>query len=122
MVVLNIALFQLVRLAVGESAVANSGLAFGISLPALAILVVSSLFLVVMLLWFFLHHRRTVVWAVALGLIVGGGASNLFERLIGGSVADYIQFGGISQFNLADIAIIMGIVMALYELVRYEQT
>lgn len=43
----------------------------------------------------------------ALGLVVGGGVSNLAERLVFGRTTDFLPlFGG--SFNLADVAIIVG--------------
>ena len=51
---------------------------------------------------------------VGVGLILGGGLSNLLERLRQGKVYDYVQFpkapGRIKQyiFNLADFAILLG--------------
>ena len=51
---------------------------------------------------------------VGVGLILGGGLSNLLERLRQGKVYDYVQFpkapGRLKQyiFNLADFAILLG--------------
>jgi signal peptidase II len=55
-------------------------------------------------------HQRTVI---AISLIVGGGISNLIDRLIrDGSVIDFmvIKMGPLESgiFNVADIAIILG--------------
>ncbi len=120
--ILTAVCLQGVRLALGDLVVYNSGITFGLSLPANVILVASTLFLIVMLVWFFVHRPRTAMWAAALGLIVGGGASNLLERFIRGEVADYIQLGGLSHFNLADAAIVIGIALALFELTRHGKT
>ena len=120
--VLTVVLLQVIRLALGDLVMYNSGIAFGLDLPANVILVASTLFLVVMLIWFFVHRPCTAMWATAFGLIVGGGASNLLERFLGGEVADYIQLGSLSHFNLADMAIVIGIVLALFELTRYGKT
>ena len=61
-----------------------------------------------------------VLWAkrkehpVSTGLVIGGGLSNLLERLRQGKVYDYVQFpkapGRWSRYvyNLADFAIILG--------------
>ncbi len=117
-----VALFQIVRLVVGREVSYNAGIAFGLKLPATAILILSILFVLAIAAWFFTHRPRTFLWAVALGLIVGGGASNLLERVwFGGSVADYIAFGKLGSFNLADIAIVVGIGLALYKLLKDEQ-
>jgi signal peptidase II len=59
---------------------------------------------------------RTLV--IALSLILGGGGSNLFDRLShGGRVVDFVILGagGIRTgiFNLADVAIILGAALML---------
>lgn len=117
-----VALFQIARLVVDQQANYNAGIALGLKLPAVVILILSTLFVLAMVVWFFTHRPRTVLWTVALGLIVGGGVSNLLERVwFQGSVADYIAFGRLGSFNLADVAIVIGIGLALYKLLRDEQ-
>lgn len=57
------------------------------------------------------QYRRSRLGA---GLLLGGGISNLLERLRGGRVYDYVQFpkapGKLKNFvfNLADFAILLG--------------
>jgi len=61
--------------------------------------------------------------AVALGLIIGGAVGNAIDRLTYGAVADYLLFhvdlaGGRFNwyvFNLADVAIVAGVIGLLYE-------
>jgi signal peptidase II len=43
-----------------------------------------------------------------LGLIVGGALGNLIDRIIYGSVVDFISVGWFPVFNLADSAIVCG--------------
>lgn len=47
------------------------------------------------------------------GLVVGGGVANLANRLVDGSVVDVFDLGWWPVFNLADIAIISGVVLLL---------
>ena len=62
--------------------------------------------------WMWTSERRLT--AVALGLIVGGGLSNVADRLVHGAVADNIllHYGGYHWyiFNLADVWIGAGVV------------
>lgn len=57
--------------------------------------------------------------ALALGLVIGGAAGNLLDRLIHGAVADFflLHAWGYSWyvFNLADAAIVAGVALLLYE-------
>jgi signal peptidase II len=49
----------------------------------------------------------------ALGAALGGASSNLFDRLWRGGVVDFIDLGFWPVFNLADVAIVAGVVVAL---------
>jgi signal peptidase II len=61
--------------------------------------------------------------AVALGLIIGGAIGNALDRLIHGAVMDFVLFHITTAswtfnwyvFNLADVAIVAGVVGLLYE-------
>jgi signal peptidase II len=56
---------------------------------------------------------------VALGLIIGGALGNAYDRFAYGAVADFFHFhvGSFSWyvFNLADVAIVAGVGLLLYE-------
>ena len=84
----------------------NEGAAFGLGIRFEA---VAASFAALGALW--TQRKRS---PVGVGLMMGGGLSNLLERLRQGKVYDYIQFpkapGRIKQyiFNLADFAILLG--------------
>lgn len=88
-------------------AMRNGGAAFGLPIRKEALPAVSAAALG--MLW--TQRRRN---PVGVGLALGGGVSNLLERLRWGSVYDYLQFphapGRLKQyvFNLADLAILLG--------------
>jgi signal peptidase II len=77
----------------------------------------------VMLLWVWLARASSRLTAVALGLIIGGAIGNAIDRFAYGAVADFVLFhvawGTFSfkwyVFNLADVAIVAGVVGLLYE-------
>lgn len=50
----------------------------------------------------------------ALGLALGGAGSNLLDRLRRGGVVDFIDFGFWPVFNLADVAIFMGVLIGVF--------
>jgi signal peptidase II len=50
--------------------------------------------------------------AAGLGLLVGGAASNLADRLVRGGVVDFIALGRWPAFNLADAAMVAGALLA----------
>lgn len=85
----------------------NEGAAFGLPIPEPVLSAVSGAVLGV--LW----HRRKQT-PIGAGLVLGGGLSNLLERLRHGRVYDYIHFPKAPRplrrfvFNLADFAILAG--------------
>ena len=77
----------------------------------------------VALLWAWLTRAQSRLTAAALGLIVGGALGNALDRLHWPGVMDFVLFhietAGFSfrwyVFNLADVAIVAGVVGLLYE-------
>ena len=62
--------------------------------------------------------------AVSLGLVMGGAAGNAIDRVALGGVADFFSLHAFGfywyVFNLADVAIVAGVVGLLYDFVRTE--
>jgi signal peptidase II len=77
----------------------------------------------VALLWVWLARARARLSALSLGLIIGGAVGNAIDRLGYGWVADFVFFhiSGADWhfnwyvFNLADVAIVAGVIGLLYE-------
>jgi len=70
------------------------------------------------LLWYIFKEKRLNRWqTVALALIVGGGLSNIVDRLMYGHVVDmlHLKVGSLQTgiFNVADMAIMAGMFMML---------
>jgi signal peptidase II len=87
-----------------------------------AILVgVKAVAVVVMAVW--MARSQTWVATASLGLIIGGAIGNAIDRLVYGAVVDYalfhVQLGERTfnwyVFNLADVAIVAGVVGLLYD-------
>jgi signal peptidase II len=85
--------------------------------------------LAVVLLWLWLARSRNLLTALSLGLIIGGAVGNAIDRLTYGWVADFVFFHISSGnwhfnwyvFNLADVAIVAGVIGLLYESFRGER-
>jgi signal peptidase II len=79
--------------------------------------------LAVVLLSIWLSRTGTRLTALALGLIIGGAVGNAIDRLAYGAVADFVLFHITTAssrfdwyvFNLADAAIVAGVIGLLYE-------
>jgi signal peptidase II len=98
----------------------NSGGAFGIlqGLPGfflVATIVIAGLILV----W--ARHVADARHLVPLGMVLGGGLGNLVDRLMrdpGGRVVDFIDLHVWPVFNLADSAIVIGVLVLLIATAR----
>jgi len=85
--------------------------------------------LAVILLWLWLTRAKDWLTALSLGLIIGGAVGNAIDRLAYGWVADFVLFHVSSGtwrfnwyvFNLADVAIVAGVVGLLYESLAGER-
>ena len=96
----------------------NSGGAFGILDGSQIILLAGSVLAVVVVLWMLLASPPSKSTVLGCGLILGGAAGNLLDRLTTGEVTDYadLQFWPLEEwpiFNAADTAIVLGVVMLL---------
>ena len=77
----------------------------------------------VLLLWVWLSHATSRMAALALALIIGGAIGNGIDRVIHGAVVDFVLFHVTTAswtfrwyvFNLADVAIVAGVMGLLYE-------
>lgn len=76
---------------------------------------------VALTVWLLRTRDRLV--AVGLGLIVGGALGNAYDRIAYGAVFDFIRldlklFIWPTIFNLADAAIVVGVLLLLYDSLR----
>lgn len=97
--------------------VKNFGIALSINLP-LMIAVMFSAFILAYLSWMLYSRRKFMpkIQVIIFELIIAGGLSNMFDRLIYGYVVDYWSFFLFKKFlafNLADAMIMIGALMML---------
>jgi signal peptidase II len=89
----------------------NEGVAFGLASGGgallIALTVVALIFVVVL---FARNPTRPGMW-IAVGLLAGGALGNLIDRVRTGEVTDYIDVLSWPPFNLADVAITLGVVV-----------
>ena len=92
----------------------NRGVAFGIlSDGGGAVLVLTALALALLLAYFATHARTPHLWA-PVGMVLGGAAGNLIDRARHGAVTDFIDPIAWPAFNLADAAIVAGVLGLFY--------
>ena len=100
----------------------NRGISYGLfqqnsDLGRWALVVISILASIGLSIW--IRRTSAKLLAASLGLIVGGAIGNVIDRIAYGAVFDFIQFqiGSWSWyvFNVADAAIVAGVVGLLYD-------
>jgi signal peptidase II len=94
--------------------VRNRGVAFGAFAEGQAlVIVVVAVALLALLVWFALHADRRAAW-LPTGLLLGGALGNVFDRIRDGAVTDFFKLPGWPAFNVADIAITLGVLSLLW--------
>jgi signal peptidase II len=111
--------------------VRNSGIAFGLfaagsnTLGILILTLLGGVALALVLVYFWKTPAENRWVLVSLSLILGGAVGNLLDRLLSGSVTDFIEvYVGRYHwptFNAADSAISIGIVMMVIDAVWLER-
>jgi len=102
--------------------VENKGAAFGLPLPPwLLSLIAAAAVVAIGFYWRRIRNRgRLVVGAVA--LLLGGTMGNLIDRLRWGYVVDFLDFRVWPVFNVADIAVTVGMFLLVGYLIHSEFT
>jgi signal peptidase II len=93
----------------GIANVHNSGAAFGILPAGSAFFLVASIVVAIGLV-VYVARTPSSLWAdIVLGLIMGGTLGNGYDRIMFGTVTDFINFHFWPVFNVADAAISVGV-------------
>ena len=96
---------------VGLTLAHNKGVAFGLAGGAgIGLVLVTAAALALIAFVFSRDPGKPGMW-VATGLLAGGALGNLIDRLVAGEVTDYIDIGSWPAFNLADVAITLGVLL-----------
>ena len=98
---------------VGITNVRNSGAAFGIAPAGAGLFLIASVAVAIGLLVYVMRNPGTTWNDAVLGLIMGGTVGNGFDRIVYGTVTDFVNFHFFPVFNVADSAISIGVVALL---------
>src|SRR5947207_8819033 len=89
--------------------VRNRGVAFGLfGSRGLVVELLTGLALLALMVYFVRHKDRPLAW-LATGLLLGGAAGNLIDRVRADAVTDFIDLPFWPSFNVADMAITAGV-------------
>lgn len=95
----------------------NTGSAFGFFPNQTLFLIIASFVGIGVLLVFYRTHPvNSTLLQISLGLQLGGATGNLVDRVRLGYVVDFIDVGAWPVFNLADSAIVVGLLGLLWAL------
>ena len=90
----------------------NTGAAFGMLQDAGVFLTVTAVMAIGAIVFYYLYPPfENGLLRAALGLLLGGAAGNLVDRIRFGEVTDFIQFPHYPAFNVADSSITIGLVV-----------
>ncbi|MDP8974042.1 MAG: signal peptidase II [Actinomycetota bacterium] len=95
----------------------NLGAAVGILGDRASILLLACIVSLAALMWLFRSFPASVYSRAGSGLLFGGAASNLVDRLLVGAVVDYVHLVG-WVFNGADVAMGVGAVALTFSVLR----
>lgn len=104
----------------------NKGISYGLfqqesQAGQWVLLAITMVIVAIMARW--LYTAADALVSVAVGLVIGGALGNAMDRIVHGAVADFFSFhialGGSEfrwyVFNLADVAIVAGVALLLYD-------
>ena len=93
--------------------VRNTGVAFGVLEDGGTIVaIVIAVAIAALLAYFARHARRPWMW-LPTGLLLGGALGNAIDRIREGAVIDFLKIPLWPAFNLADVAITVGVLALL---------
>ena len=100
----------------------NTGAAFGIFQGFGNVFTILAIIVSIAILYYFPQvPRRDWTLRLAMGLQLGGAIGNLIDRLLFGSVTDFISLGNFAVFNVADASISIGVAILVLGMLVKER-
>ena len=95
----------------------NTGIAFSLATSHSSLVFVFDILAILFILYLTRRVPPGEPWLrLGLGLILGGAIGNVVDRVLAGSVTDFIDFRVFPVFNVADSAITVGAVLVAWRL------
>ncbi len=101
--------------------VENRGAAFGILQHRRTFFIIITLVIIIFLTFYLIkyYHHLSKLSKIAFGMLIGGAAGNLIDRIRFGYVVDFISFKLINRydfpvFNIADICIVISTILIVF--------
>jgi signal peptidase II len=102
--------------------VTNTGAAFGILQDQGVFLTITAVIAIGAIVFYYLYPPlEHGLLRVAMGLLLGGAAGNLVDRVRFGHVTDFIDFPRYPEFNVADSSIVIGLIVIVVFFLLFEK-
>jgi signal peptidase II len=102
--------------------ITNTGAGFGILQGMNLFLIIIGILIIIILLYYYHHHKtEEEIPGVFFALVLGGAFGNLIDRIIFGSVTDFISFSFWPAFNVADGAITLGVISLILFYIKQKK-
>jgi signal peptidase II len=99
----------------------NTGVAFSMLSGGGPLVVIVAVVALTALLIFFVTHLRTRLIWLPVGMLLGGAAGNLIDRIRIGAVTDFAKIPHWPAFNVADIGVTFGVIILIFVLEKYAK-
>lgn len=104
----------------------NEGAAWGIFSNTKIIILIGTIIALITIYHFIYCFKQNKRNTLAFGLVLGGLAGNLIDRLLFGHVRDFLDFYIFGYdypvFNIADICIVFGVILLIIAILKGEDT
>lgn len=98
----------------------NTGAAFGLFKDNLILIIIISL-IILCFIFYYLIKSKVFILSLALSFLLGGGISNLLDRIFFGGVRDFINVFLIPTFNIADFFNVIGALLLVVYLIKEKK-
>ncbi|MGN1371107.1 MAG: signal peptidase II [Candidatus Coprovivens sp.] len=102
----------------------NKGAAWGIFSNSRAIIAIGTIISLILIYHFIYCFKQNSRNNLAFGLLLGGLGGNLIDRILFGYVRDFLDFYIFNYdypvFNVADIAIVLGVILLIIAVIKGE--
>lgn len=102
----------------------NEGVAWGLLANKPLLIAIGSIVAIVLIYHFIFCFKRNLRNDIAFGLLIGGMSGNLIDRIFFGYVRDFFDFTIFNYdypvFNISDIAIVIGVLLLIYAVMKGE--
>lgn len=103
----------------------NEGIAWGMLAGKRWIFIPTSLIAVGIIMYLIVRYRKEMspLLCISLAMIAGGGIGNQIDRIVSGSVVDFLNFLFIDFpiFNVADCFVCVGCALAMFSVIVFDR-